>query len=89
MRPDTGIKLDDREIAVRAEWDSEAAVWYVAETPLPGLNARNPSNSSSRYCGMIQDLLEEGGEWGDSGEAGALNLEVTAHTTTLVRRAAA
>ena len=79
------------KIAVRAEWDSEASVWYVAETTLPGLNAEADTVEQlvEILPGMIQDLLEEGGEWSDSAGAGSLNLEVTAHTTTLVRRAAA
>ena len=79
------------KVVVRAEWDQEAEVWYVAETSLPGLNAEADTVEQlvAVLPAMIQDLLEEDGEGPTSGEEGSLSLEVTAHTTTLVRRAAA
>ncbi len=79
------------KVVVRAEWDEEAQVWYVAETSLPGLNAEADTVEQlvETLPGMIQDLLEEDVAWSGSGVEESLSLEVTAHTTTLVRRAAA
>jgi predicted RNase H-like HicB family nuclease len=53
------------KVSVRAEWDPEAEVWYVAETSLPGLNAEGDSVEElvAILPGMVQDLLEEGGSW--------------------------
>ena len=52
-------------VIVRAEWDPEAQVWYVAETSLSGLNAE--ADTVEEFVrilpGMIQDLLEEDGMW--------------------------
>lgn len=76
-------------ILVKAEFDSEAQVWYVAETSLPGLNAEAASIEEliRLLPGMVQDLLEEEGSW-EIGQAD-LPLEVVAHSKTIVRRAAA
>ena len=77
-------------IFVRAEWDPEARVWYVAETSLAGLNAEADTVEDlvQKLPGMVQDLLEEDGLW--SGPAAEpLSIELTAHTTTIVPRAAA
>ena len=76
-------------ITVRAEFDSEAQVWYVAETSLPGLNAEAETVEGlvEILPGMIQDLLEEDGSLGARDDP--VSLEVIAHTTTLVPRAAA
>ena len=78
-------------ISVRAEWDPEARVWYLAETSLPGLNAEAESVEElvDILPGMIQDLLEEDDAWPASAETAQISLEVTAHARTLVRRAAA
>jgi hypothetical protein len=77
-------------IVVKAEYDAEAQVWYVAETSLPGLNAEADSVEELVQIlpAMIQDLLEEDGAWLPD-QPDTLPLEVIAHTTTLVRRAAA
>ena len=52
-------------VIVRAEWDAEAQVWYVAETSLSGLNAEADTVEELVRIlpGMIQDLLEEDGMW--------------------------
>ena len=77
-------------ITVRAEWDPEAQVWYVAETSLAGLNAEADTVEDllRKLPGMVQDLLEEDGSWVASGSE-PLSIELTAHTTTNVPRAAA
>jgi hypothetical protein len=76
-------------IVVRAEWDSEAKVWYVAETSFEGLNAEADTVEElvQKLPAMIQDLLEEEGAL--AGEPDPLSLEVIAHTRTLVPRVAA
>ncbi|MDZ7714513.1 MAG: DUF1902 domain-containing protein [Rhodovibrio sp.] len=37
-----------RECVVRAEWDDEAAVWYVSDSDLPGLVAEADSVDALR-----------------------------------------
>lgn len=78
-------------VTVRAEWDPEAHVWYVAETSLHGLNAEGDTVDElvQKLPGMVQDLLEEDGSWNADGKKDPLSLDVTAHTTTLVHRDAA
>jgi hypothetical protein len=78
-------------VTVRAEWDAEAQVWYVAETSLAGLNAEADTIEEllRKLPGMIQDLLEEDGSWTALEANSPLSLEVVARTTTLVHRHAA
>ena len=77
-------------IIVRAEWDPEAQVWYVAETSLAGLNAESDTLEGlvEMLPAMVQDLLEEGGSWTASA-AEPLAIELTAHAIAHVPRAAA
>lgn len=78
-------------VSVRAEWDAEAKVWYVAESSLFGLNAEGDTleELAEKLPGMIQDLLEEDGSWPAGEESAPVSLELTARTTTIVYRDAA
>lgn len=50
-----------RHAVVRCKWDSEASVWYVSDSDVPGLATEAPSLEALRQKlpGMIQDLLED------------------------------
>lgn len=48
-------------IVVRAAWDAEAAVWFVEESDIAGLNAEAPTLEELRdkLPGLIADLIED------------------------------
>ncbi|MEL6062613.1 MULTISPECIES: DUF1902 domain-containing protein [unclassified Methylobacterium] len=48
-----------RHAVVRCAWDSEAAVWYVSDSDVPGLATEAASLEALRQKlpGMIEDLL--------------------------------
>lgn len=49
---------------IRAEYDPEARVWWVADSDLPGLAADAPAleELASKAGGMLPDLLEIHGD---------------------------
>jgi len=48
---------------VKAEWDEEAKVWYVAETNVPGLSLEAPTSDAllERLDCAVPELLELNG----------------------------
>ncbi len=42
---------------VKAEWDEEAEVWYVAQTDIPGLNAE--ADTPEDLIKLLPDLIPE------------------------------
>lgn len=52
-----------REFHVLACWDSEAEVWYVAETDVPGLATEAPSIDAlaAKLRVMVPEMLEANG----------------------------
>lgn len=48
---------------VKAEWDAEAKVWYVAETNVPGLSveAKTPDDLLEKLDCAVPELLELNG----------------------------
>lgn len=50
-------------ITINAEYDSEASVWYVAHSSLPGLHIEGATlpELQERLPGAIEDLLEGSG----------------------------
>jgi len=52
-----------QSITVKAAWDAEAAVWYIAHSDLPGLHieAETPIALYDKLPGAIEDLLEGSG----------------------------
>ena len=50
-----------RHAVVHCAWDSDAAVWYVSDSDVPGLATEAASLEALRQKlpGMIQDLLED------------------------------
>jgi hypothetical protein len=71
-----------RTVKVEAAYDSEAGVWYVQESDLPGLPAEAPTveELAKKLPGMITDLLEENG-WDDGDECNGdtVPIELIAH----------
>jgi len=57
-----GIKELQMIIKVRAEWDSEAKVWYVEDSNVPGLHieAETREKLYEKLPGAIEDLLGSG-----------------------------
>lgn len=54
---------DDREITVRATWDSEAGMWVAESDDLPGLITEAPTldELDRKLAVMIPELLELNG----------------------------
>ena len=52
-----------QSITVKAAWDAEAAVWYIAHSDLPGLHieAETPISLYDKLPSAIEDLLEGSG----------------------------
>ena len=77
-----------RLIVVKAAYDAEAGVWYVEDSDLPGVNAWAPTvqELSEKLPAVVLDLLEQEGEEGDLDD---VPIEIIAHMSTRVRRAAA
>lgn len=49
--------MPNRALHVRAAWDDEAQVWYVAESDLPGLNAEG--ETLEQLHRKLQTLIPE------------------------------
>jgi hypothetical protein len=75
-----------RLIIVRAAYDVEAGVWCVEDSDLPGLNAWAPMvQELGEKLPAVLDLLEEEGD----SDPDDVPIEIIAHMSTRVRRAAA
>ena len=74
-------------LVVKAAFDRDAGVWYVADTEVPGLATEADSFEAlcQRVTDMAPELLALNG-WTDGREVA---LEIIAHTTSKVRLAAA
>jgi predicted RNase H-like HicB family nuclease len=70
LQGDKGMSHHMREhvYRVRAEWDSEAKVWYISDTDVPGLvaEAENPEKLLELLSTLIPELVALNGE-GDGG----------------------
>lgn len=66
-----------RIVTVKAEYDHEAGVWFVAESSLDGLSAEAETveKLADKLPGMIADLIECNGDSSDDD----LPIELTAH----------
>jgi hypothetical protein len=73
-------------ILVKAAYDADAAVWFVASSDLEGVNAEAPSLEGllEKLPGVVLDLLEEEGF-----DEVDLPIELIAHASTRVRRSPA
>jgi hypothetical protein len=73
-------------VVVRAEYDSEARVWWTAGSDLFGVNAEAPTLEAlgAKLPGVVGDMIEASGE----DAAANLLIEVIAHASTSVRLAA-
>ena len=76
-----------RLIIVKAAYDAEAGVWYVEDSDLAGVNAWAPTvqELSEKLPAVVLDLLEEEGD----SDPDDVPIEIIAHMSTRVRRAAA
>lgn len=52
--------MEERFLTVKAEWDAEAQVWYVAESDLPGLvaEAETPEALLAKVRVLVPELVE-------------------------------
>lgn len=52
--------MQERCVTVKAEWDEEARVWYVAESDLPGLvaEAASPEALLSKIRVLVPEIVE-------------------------------
>jgi predicted RNase H-like HicB family nuclease len=73
-----------RLIVVRATWDDEAKVWVAESTDLPGLvtEAESLNALDAKLPGLIQDLLEDANQDGDTIE---VPIEVIASYSSRVK----
>ena len=71
-------------IVVRAAWDAEAAVWFVEESDIAGLNAEAPTLEELRdeLPGLIADLIEDNEAALRSRDI-AVEIVAHAHTTSM------
>lgn len=49
-----------KHFRIRCEWDSDAGVWYVAESDVPGLSLEAPNQQAmtARLRQAVSELLE-------------------------------
>jgi len=78
-------------IVVKAARDADAGVWFVEESDVPGLRLEAESLEAlmEKIPGAILDLLEVAGPQGAAAGGLDLPVELIAHASTRVRRAAA
>lgn len=76
-------------IVVKAAFDSDAKVWFVEDSDVPGLNVEAPSVEALRdkLPNAILDLLESSNDY--DGRAVDMAVELIAHASTRVRSHAA
>jgi predicted RNase H-like HicB family nuclease len=76
--------MSSRLIVVRATWDDEAKVWVVESPDLPGLvtEAENFNALDAKLPGLIQDLLEDDDQDGNTAE---VPIEVIASYSSRVK----
>jgi len=77
-----------KRIVVKAARDSEAGVWYVETSDLPGLNleADTLEGLLEQLPGAVTDLLEAGNL--DDGSEDDVPIELVAHASARVHRTA-
>lgn len=63
-----GQHMPERVYFVRAEFDSEAEVWYVSQTDVPGLavEAGTPEELLALLDTLIPEMIESNGDDGSS-----------------------
>lgn len=76
---------------VKASFDQEAGVWYVAESDVPGLatEADNFDDLCKKILVMVPELLELNGWDGENNGSGEIPIEIIASRSSRVRLAAA
>lgn len=59
--------MDHQPLTIRAEWDAEARVWWIAESSFPGLTTEAPSLDArlARAREALTLLLEASAEGPD------------------------
>lgn len=79
--------MADSIIVVKAGRDTEAGVWFVESSDLPGLNleAETLEALADKLPGAVLDLLEESGDF----DGRDVPIELIAHASTRVRATAA
>ena len=52
--------MEERALTVKAEWDDEARVWFVAESDLPGLvaEADSPETLLAKIRVLVPELVD-------------------------------
>jgi hypothetical protein len=77
--------MNHRIIIVKAAWDTDARVWYVESSDVPGLRleAESVEGLAELLPAAILDLLEASGEV--SGDARDVPIELIAHASTRLR----
>ncbi len=76
---------------VKASFDTEAGVWYVSESDVPGLatEADNFDDLCKKILVMVPELLELNGWDGENNGSGEIPIEIIASRSSRVRLAAA
>ena len=74
-------------VVVKVAYDTEARVWYVESSDLPGLNveAATVETLHEQLSLSVADLIEASGEEGDFD----IPIEIIAHSSARARRRAA
>ena len=74
-------------VVVKVAYDTEARVWYVESSDLPGLNveAATVETLHEQLSLAVADLIEASGEEGDFD----VPIEIIAHSSARARRRAA
>ena len=74
-------------VVVKVAYDTEARVWYVESSDLPGLNveAATVETLQKQLSLSVADLIEASGEEGDFD----IPIEIIAHSSARARRRAA
>lgn len=74
-----------RHAIVRAAWDSEASIWYIEESDIPGLVTESATLEGlrQRIRDIIPDLLEEAVDRPEE-----IEVDIIAHAHERVRTAA-
>ncbi len=64
------------ELKIQAEWDTEAEVWFVSSSEVPGLNAEAPTPEAlvEKITAMVPDLMELNQHLIDNGNDVPINL---------------
>lgn len=78
-------------LVVRAALDTEAGVWYVADSDIPGLatEAASFDELCRKILIMVPELLDANGWDGDHDGGTEIPIEIIASRSSRIRRAAA